>query len=281
MSGAHAAQPTVPPLLAEATAEQIPGKFVWIDLYTPDPAAARSFYGELFGWTFAELGDPATPYTLAYLDGEPVAGIVTRTNARPGGRKSRWVAYLSVPDVAQAADRVAQQGGKILLSSRPVPERGTMALLADPDDVPFGVIRSSSGDPPDTLAPVGDWIWAVYQSLNPTGAAAFYQQLADYEVVADDRFPDRDVYLLATAGYARAVLADIPPEKVGRVRPDWLYFIRVEDIDATLASAVKLGAQVLVTPRSDLLDGRIATILDPAGAAVGLMEWQPPAEDAQ
>jgi hypothetical protein len=278
MSRAQALPPTVPPLLANATAEQRPGKFVWIDLYTPDPSVARRFYGELFGWTFVELGDPATPYTLAYLDGEQVAGIVTRPGTQPEGRKSRWVAYLSVPDVAQAADRVTQQGGKVLVSGRPVPDRGMMAVLADPDDAPFGVIHSSSGDPPDVLAPVGDWIWALYQSLNPTGAAAFYQQLADYEVVADDRFPNREVYLLAADGYARAVLSGIPAEQAERVRPDWLYFIRVADIDATLASATKLGAQILVAPRPDLLDGRMAAILDPTGAPVGLMEWQPPAD---
>jgi len=273
----YSAPPTVPPLAFD-TAELRPGKFVWIDLFTPDPLAAQEFYGELFGWSFVELGEPAKPYTLAYLGDEPVAGIVTRSGARAGERRSRWVAYVSVPDVAQAADRAAKQGGKVLVSSRQVPERGTMAVLADPDDAPFGLIHSSSGDPPDTLAPIGDWIWALYQSLNPIGAAAFYQQIADYEVVADDRFPGREVYLLATDGFARAVLSAIPADKAATVKPDWLYFIRVADIDATLANATRLGATVLVAPRPDLMDGRMAAIIDPAGAPVGLMEWQPPAD---
>lgn len=278
---AYSAPSTVPPLMTE-TAELRPGKFVWIDLFTPDPAAAQKFYGALFGWTFVELGDPARPYTLAYLGDEPVAGIVTRPGARTGERRSRWVAYVSVPDVAQAADRVVSQGGKVLVSGREVPDRGTMAVLADPDAAPFGLIHSSSGDPPDMLAPVGDWIWALYQSLNPTGAAAFFQNIAAYEVIADDRFPGHEVYLLATDGFARAVLAAIPPEKAARVKPDWLYFIRVADIDATLAHATRLGATLLVPPRPDLMDGRMCAIIDPAGAPVGLMEWQPPADgDAQ
>lgn len=277
MAPAYSAPPVVPPLVTD-TGELRPGKFVWIDLFTPDPLAARKFYGELFGWRFVELGDPATPYTLAYLGDEPVAGMVTRSGARADERRSRWVAYVSVPDVRQAADRATKQGGKVLVSSREVPDRGTMAVLADPDNAPFGLIHSSSGDPPDALAPVGDWIWALYQSLNPTGAAAFYQQIADYEVIADDRFPGREVYLLATDGFARAVLADIPPEKAARVKPDWLYFIRVADIDATLANATRLGATVLAAPRPDLLNGRMAAIIDPAGAAVGLMEWQPSAD---
>jgi predicted enzyme related to lactoylglutathione lyase len=277
MAPSYSAQPAVPSLVTD-TEELRPGKFVWIDLFTPDPLAARKFYGALFGWSFVDLGDPARPYTLAYLGDEPVAGIATRSAARASERRSRWVAYMSVPDVAQAADRAAKQGGKVLVSSREVPDRGTMAVLADPDNVPVGLIHSSSGDPPDELAPVGDWIWALYQSLNPTAAAAFYQQLGNYEVVADERFPDREVYLLATAGYARAVVSDIPLERADQIRPDWLYFIRVEDIDATLATATKLGAQVLVAPRPDLLGGRMAAIRDPAGAPLGLMEWQPPTD---
>ena len=44
----------LPPLTPEPTTHMLPGKFVWIDLITQDVAAAQSFYGELFGWTFRE-----------------------------------------------------------------------------------------------------------------------------------------------------------------------------------------------------------------------------------
>lgn len=29
----------------------------WIDLYTSDPDASRSFYGDLFGWTSEDAGE--------------------------------------------------------------------------------------------------------------------------------------------------------------------------------------------------------------------------------
>lgn len=33
----------------------VPGAPTWIELFTADTDAARSFYGELFGWTAEDL----------------------------------------------------------------------------------------------------------------------------------------------------------------------------------------------------------------------------------
>lgn len=263
-----AAAPEVPPLNDPPSAEWRPGKFVWIDLITPDPAAARRFYGELAGWSFADIGD----YTLAYNNGAPVAGIARRPRAKDAARESRWIAYLSVPDVRAARTFVADKGGKVLVEPRQVPSRGEMAIFADPDDVPFGVIHSGSGDPPDVLAPPGGFIWAVYQSPAATRAAAFYQDLGDYEVLPADYIPNVPDFLLAAEGYARAMVAEIPADR-SNLRPDWLYFLRVADTGKSVARAVALGARVIVAPRPDLLEGRLAVVTDPVGAPVGLLQW--------
>ena len=49
----------------------VPGVPSWVDLTTPEPAAAQDFYGALFGWSFADAG-PAPAggrYVTAGLDG--------------------------------------------------------------------------------------------------------------------------------------------------------------------------------------------------------------------
>ncbi len=38
--------------------EPLLGKFVWHDLVTDDPAAARRFYGSLLGWEFEQTTHP-------------------------------------------------------------------------------------------------------------------------------------------------------------------------------------------------------------------------------
>lgn len=54
LASASRAEP-FPPLNAPVSAEHIPGKFVWADLFTTDPVAATKFYTGLFGWTAAVI----------------------------------------------------------------------------------------------------------------------------------------------------------------------------------------------------------------------------------
>jgi predicted enzyme related to lactoylglutathione lyase len=179
---------------------------------------------------------------------------------------------MSVTDVAAAARQVQANGGSELIAARVVEGRGDMALVADPDGAPIGLIRSSSGDPPDVMAGVGEWIWALYQSPDASRAAAFYQDLAGYEVQRDDRFQNAPHFILAAEGFARASLVEIPADRTA-LKPEWLYFVRVRDIGASLARATALGGTVIVQPNPSVLEGRIAVIADPRGAALGLMEW--------
>ena len=56
--------------------EYTPGTFSWADLTTPDQSAAKSFYGELFGWEAEDLpiGDDVF-YSIMRLDDKDVAAI--------------------------------------------------------------------------------------------------------------------------------------------------------------------------------------------------------------
>lgn len=262
----------LPPLTEPATETYQRGKLVWLDLITADLAGARRFYGSLFGWTFAELGDGAGAYTLAYKAGFPVSGMVERTALKDKERKARWIGFMSVADVRGSAAIVESKGGKVLIEPRQVPARGEMAVVADPDDAPFGLINSSSGDPADELGPAGDWIWSLYQSADAGSAAAFYQDLAGCEVVEADPVGQAPHFLLVSGDYARGSVVEIPAERSG-LRPDWLYFARVDSVAASLAQAVALGGKVVMEPRPDVLSGRLAVITDPSGAPLGLMEW--------
>jgi len=264
--GAMAAD--VPPLTDPPTGTYQRGKLVWIDLLTVDLPAARRFYGALFGWTFEDFG----AYSLAWLDGAPVAGLVEKTAPPEQKRKARWIAFMSVADVAAAVQSVVTSGGRAFVAPRNVPARGELAVVLDPDGAPFGLINSASGDPPDALPNVGDWIWAIYQSPDASSAAAFYQALGGYEVVQGDPLGQAPHFLLVAGGYARASLAEIPAERSG-LRPDWLYFVRVANLRDSLARVRELGGSVLMEPKPEVLDERLAVITDPTGAPLGLLEW--------
>src|SRR5580658_11070771 len=83
LQAAPGAAVVLPALTQPASGEHHVGKVIWADLVTPDLEGAKRFYGGLFGWTFREVpGDPN--YTLALLDGEPVAGLFQK--ALPAGQ---------------------------------------------------------------------------------------------------------------------------------------------------------------------------------------------------
>jgi predicted enzyme related to lactoylglutathione lyase len=52
----------------------------------------------------------------------------------------------------------------------------------------------------------------------------------------------------------------------------WLPYVTVEDVDATAAKAKKLGAQIAMEPLDVPTVGRIAVLVDPHGAAIGLFK---------
>jgi uncharacterized protein len=260
-------KPQVPPLTT-VSGPRLPGKFVWADLVTDDVPAARAFYGRLFGWTFREVGN----YTIAANDERPLAGMFQRPRPADSSAKPRWLGYFSVPNVGRAQQAAIQGGGRVLAEPKPYPKRGEQAIFADAEGAVFGVIKSSSGDPPDFLADPGDWIWIQLLSRDAGRAAAFYRAVGGYEPIentASNRLGD---YVLASEGYARATIRTIPKEHE-QVQPTWLLFVRVKNLGESLAQTKQLGGKVLLEPKPELFDGKVAVIADPAGAAIGILEW--------
>ena len=258
------------PLIVAET-PQLPGKFVWADLVTDQMTPARNFYSGLFGWKFRGQGD----YQVAYNHGQPMAGILHKE--RPANKPKatpRWFGYLSVNDVGTAEQAVKRAGGQVVRSSGDLPHRGQQATFADPEGALFGVIHLTDGDPADATARVGDWIWLQLLSRDAHKAALFYQKVGSYQLqrnTAENRSSD---YILSSEGIARATVRTIPSGKT-KVQPTWLPFVRVTHLQDSLTQARSLGGKVLVSPRADLLNGKVAVVADPTGAAVGLMEWNP------
>lgn len=261
--------PKFPPLTTVSGSPRLPGKFVWADLVTDNVPAAKKFYERLFGWTFYDYGG----YLIAHNEERPLAGMFQRP--RPAGRpeaKPRWFGYISVSDVGRAQAKVEQGGGRVLAPAAKLPKRGEQAVLADPEGAVFGVIRSSSGDPEDFQAEPGDWMWIQLLSRDGARAAEFYRSFAGYEIIPNEEAGRLSDFVLASEGYARATIRTLPASRA-EVPPGWLMFVRVKSVPESVALAGTLGGKVLLAPRPDLFDGKVAVVADPTGAAIGLMEW--------
>ena len=265
-----AKDPVWPPITEPPTSQYIPGKWVWAELFTEDVKSAVRFYGTAFGWSFKEFPATRGPgYTLALSEGEPVGGMLQRDHSHEKERGSRWLGMISVPDVKAAARYAADHGGKVVVPPRLLAGRGEMALLADPEGAPFGVIHSSSGDPPDYLAEDKQWVWIELWAKDPKAMANFYSGLVGYEIEPVERPDGRTSYYLASGGYTRC---GIIPSPAPSAAPAWLPYLRVEDVKAATKQAEEAGARVVVPPSVDVRDGTVSLIVDPTGAALGLAE---------
>ena len=104
----------------------------------------------------------------------------------------------------------------------------------------------------------------------PDRAAAFYRDVFGWDVhVAADE-PD---FRYSTLGEGEGQLAGIMD--AGAFLPEgvpahWSIYFRVEDADATVATAEGIGGSV-IQPPEDTPYGRLATLTDPTGAVFKLI----------
>ncbi len=272
-----------PPVVQPKNNLQLEGKAIFFELVTPDLAAAKKFYGSLFGWTFRDIRIKGKKgvrnYAEALLDGHPVAGLFQRKLPAGERRRPAWLTFFSVSNADAAKKTAVQNGAKLLFGPRDIPGRGQEAVFSDPQGAVFAVLASSSGDPPDVLASPGEWIWSSLITTDPDTDAAFYQKLFGYEVFRLPSGRGAQHLLLASENYARASVNSIPAKRPG-LHPHWLNFVRVVDAEKTAARVAALGGRILVAPHADRQGGKIAVVADPAGAVFGLLEW-PGAKDME
>ncbi len=262
----------LPAIVEPASQEHHVGKLIFVELVTPDLAAAKQFYAGLFGWTFRDIQAGGREYAAAFLDGRPVAGLIQKNLPANEHRQPAWLSFFSVGD-ADAAKKIAlQNGAKVLFEPHSIPDRGREAVFVDPQGAVFAVLASSSGDPPDVLAAPGEWIWSSLITNDADTDAAFYQALFDYEVFELPASEGAEHLLLASDNYARASVNSLPANRPN-AHPHWLNFVRVEDAIKMTAKVVALGGRVLIEPRIDRHGGKVAVVADPMGAPFGLLEW--------
>jgi len=262
--------PTASPFKgAELSATPLIGKFVWRDLVSENPDAVKPFYAALFGWEFEETRARGAPYTLIKSGGQYIAGISKARRQLPDQPVSQWLSFMSVADVDRAVQQVRSAGGSVVAGPLELPNVGRGAVVLDPDGAPLGLLRSSLGDPADTPAPVlHRFLWTEHLSRDPQASADFYAALAGFEVRKLD-FGGRPYWVLVK-GRERAGLLRNP---IAVDRPIWLPSIMVADPAASAARAAQLGGKVLLAPRSDLRNGGMALVADPAGAVLALQKW--------
>ena len=114
--------------------------------------------------------------------------------------------------------------------------------------------------------PVGSFCWNELLTRDVGTATRFYSQLFDWQAL-DSPLGDIQYKLFkqrtSMVGGAMTPASD-------QVSPQWLSYVRVDDVDATAQKAGSLGGKLIFNPTDIPTVGRIAIIQDPQGAVLGL-----------
>ena len=112
-------------------------RIVWFEVLGENAGKLRSFYGELFNWTFKMAPDESMDYGMT---DESATGIGGGVGKSPSG--SGWTTfYVGVSDIEAAVRRATELGGKVLMPITKLPDT-TIAVVADPEGHPVGLAAS-------------------------------------------------------------------------------------------------------------------------------------------
>ncbi len=251
-----------------------PGTFCWIDLATTDPAGARAFYGELFGWEAEDMpaGEAGT-YTMLRLDGDDVGGLYEMDSGqRERGVPPYWFSYVSVDDADAIASRARELGGTVYGEAFDVLDSGRMAVVQDPTGAVLGAWQPRSHIGAGRVNDPGCFTWNELQTRDPETAADFYAALFGWETEPVEQNGDLVYVTIENAGAKNGGIMPMT-EQHGDAPPFWLTYFTVPSCDDAVGKVRELGGGLLAGPL-DLGAGRIAVVSDPQGAPFALFEGE-------
>jgi predicted enzyme related to lactoylglutathione lyase len=246
------------------------GKFVWNDLLTDDMETAREFYGQLFGWTFTQLGR----YTVVQSEGRNIGGMVELKADPEQPNAARWLCTLSIDDVDAAVALVIDEGGTVNEGPLELLNRGRGALVRDPQGAQLVLLHSEVGDPEDEEPAMMSWLWHELWSNNAEASLAFYQKLAGYDYAGEAT----DYLVLIREDQWRAGIRFIDDAEL---EMRWVPVVRVADTEAIAEKAEQLGGEIRVAPRPTASGGSVALLVDPSGAPVIIQSWTAPVPEQE
>jgi predicted enzyme related to lactoylglutathione lyase len=246
----------------------------WVDLTSPDPAASKGFYGELFGWSWDDQVAPdGTFYSMASLGSEVVAGLGKLTDEMAAqGAPPTWNTYFATTDCDDTVKKAVAAGGSVVVEPFDIPEAGRMAYVVDDQGAHLGLWQAENHIGATVVTAPNAFSWAELMADDTAAAKAFYGATLGLGS-SDSDMGDGNLYTMFTLG-EDGVAGTLPPP-MDEIPPHWHVYLGAADAAATAKKASELGGTVVMGP-VDTPIGPMATIKDPQGAAFSIIqmnEW--------
>ncbi len=236
--------------------------FCWINILSPEPAAAKDFFAKLLGWTYGEI--PGMGYAIK-LAGRDVGGLFDAKGPDGSPVPPMIGVMVKVASADAASARAIELGGK----GEPafdVGPQGRMAVLHDPNGANIDVWegKASQGTDCDPMA-IGAPSWFETLTTTPDTARPFYEKLFGWTGEATQMGPINYTTFSLGKDHPVAGMMAMDDEMKAVMSPHWGVYFTVADPDATAKVVESLGGSVTV-PAMDIEGvGRFAGVVSPHG----------------
>jgi uncharacterized protein len=257
------------------------GDFIWYELLTSDADAAGEFYGKVVGWSSQSSDMPDMDYRFFSSgdgsdDNDGVGGYMAITpEMAEHGTQPAWIGYIGVDDVDVSVAKLTAAGGATWMPAMDVEGVGRMAMVADPQGAPFYVMKGASDETSHSFAATepktGHCAWNELSTTDPEAAKVFYGAQFGWAKDGEMDMGPMGKYEFMKASGGRFALGAVMPKVPEMPVSMWIYYFRVPDIDAAVATIKANGGNILQEPIEIPGGDYSLTAMDPDGAAFGLV----------
>jgi uncharacterized protein len=119
-----------------------PGALCWNENLSRDFEGNKTFYGEVFGYGYGDIGDAGFRYATLKLAGTEVGGIGELDSSFPAEIPAHWSVCFAVADTDAATEKIMESGGIVARPPWDTPY-GRMSVVADNQGAGFSLISIS------------------------------------------------------------------------------------------------------------------------------------------
>ncbi|MGY4397468.1 putative enzyme related to lactoylglutathione lyase [Sphingomonas sp. UYAg733] len=249
------------------------GTPIWYELLTADPDASKAFYDNVIGWTIEAQPSGDMDYRMIDTGNNGLVGGLMRVTPEmvANGAKPTWLFYIGVDDVDASVDKIKAAGGSVLMPAWDIPDIGRLAMVADPQGIPFYVMRGTSdeGSTAYDRMGMGKCNWNELSTPDQDGANAFYATVFGWTYPDKMEMPGMGDYVFIavgdqTIGATMSHQPNSPP-------PAWRFYFRAPDIEVAAQKVKDSGGTVHMGPMEVPGGDRIIVASDPHGAMFGVV----------
>jgi predicted enzyme related to lactoylglutathione lyase len=190
---------------------------------------------------------------------------------KAGGARPCWMFYIGVENVDASVDKVKAAGGSVIMPPWDIPNVGRMAIVRDPQGIPFYMMRGASEESSTAFdrAGLGKCSWNELTTDDQQGALDFYGAVFGWT------YPDKmpmgemgDYVFIDVAGTTIGAIMQRPADSPAA---NWRFYFRSPDVEAAADKVKRGGGTVHMGPMEVPGGDRIIVISDPEGANVGVV----------